>query len=90
MNEGGWGHKMGINLCIYHPINLHGVEIRFLNIEQPNPIGIMANTNLINQRQVFVEGYVRSEDHLEEAKTSSINLKSTIDSMPWRAIVANR
>jgi len=50
----------------------------------------MAKTDLTNQRQVFVEKYVRSEDHLEEAKTSSINLKSTIDSMPWRAIVANR
>ena len=59
INEGGWGHKTGIKLCIYHPINLHGVEIRFLNIEQPNPIGIMANTNLTNQRQVFVKECVR-------------------------------
>ena len=29
---------------------------------------IMANTNLTNQRQVFVEEYVRSGDHLEAAK----------------------
>ena len=28
----------------------------------------MANTNLINHRQVFVEEYVRSGDHLEAAK----------------------
>ena len=28
----------------------------------------MANTNLNNQRQVFVEEYVRSGDHLEAAK----------------------
>ncbi|MCH2285587.1 MAG: hypothetical protein MK434_11045, partial [SAR324 cluster bacterium] len=28
----------------------------------------MANTNLTNQRQVFVEEYVRSVDHLEAAK----------------------
>ena len=28
----------------------------------------MSNTNLTNQRQVFVEEYVRSEDHLEAAK----------------------
>ena len=28
----------------------------------------MANTNLTNQRQVFVEEYVRSGDHLESAK----------------------
>ena len=29
---------------------------------------IMANTNLTNQRQAFVEEYVRSGDHLEAAK----------------------
>jgi phage terminase small subunit len=29
---------------------------------------IMANTNLTNQRQIFVEEYVRSGDHLEAAK----------------------
>ena len=28
----------------------------------------MANTNLTDQRQVFVEEYVRSGDHLEAAK----------------------
>ena len=25
----GWGHKTGIKLYIYHPINLHGVDFRF-------------------------------------------------------------
>ena len=29
---------------------------------------IMATTNLTNQRQAFVEEYVRSGDHLEAAK----------------------
>ena len=58
MNEGGWGHKTGIKLYIYHPINLHGIEIRFLNFEQLNPMGIMAKIDLTNQRQVFVEEYV--------------------------------
>ena len=62
------GHKKVITLYIFHPINLHGIEIRFLNFEQLNPMGIMANTNLTNQRQVFVEEYVRSGDHLEAAK----------------------
>ena len=28
----GWGHKTGIKLCIYHPINLHGGEFRFVNL----------------------------------------------------------
>ena len=28
----GGGHKTGIKLCIYHPINLHGREIRFVNL----------------------------------------------------------
>ena len=37
--KGGWGHKTGIKLYIYHPINLHGVEIRFLNFEHLNPMG---------------------------------------------------
>jgi hypothetical protein len=37
--KGGWGHKTGIKLYIYHPINLHGIEIRFLNFEHLNPMG---------------------------------------------------
>ena len=31
-------------------------------------MAIMAKTDLTNQRQVFVEEYVRSGDHLEAAK----------------------
>ena len=31
-------------------------------------MGIMVNTNLTNQRQVFVEEYVRSGDHLVKLK----------------------
>ena len=31
-------------------------------------MGLMAKTDLTNQRQVFVEEYVRSGDHLEAAK----------------------
>ena len=30
--KGGWGHKTGINLYIYHPINLHGVEMWFYKL----------------------------------------------------------
>ena len=45
-----------------------GKKFGFINFELLNPIGIMANTNLTNQRQVFVEEYVRSGDHLEAAK----------------------
>ena len=35
----------------------------------------MENTNLTNQRQVFVEEYVRSGDHLEAAKKGGSILK---------------
>ena len=31
-------------------------------------MGIIANTNLTNRRQIFVEYYVLSGDHLEAAK----------------------
>ena len=30
--KGGWGHKTGIKLYIYHPINLHGGDFRFVNL----------------------------------------------------------
>ena len=26
------GHKTGIKLCIYHPVNLHGGDFRFVNL----------------------------------------------------------
>ena len=38
----------------------------------------MANTNLTNQRQVFVEEYVRSGDHLEAAKKAVYNNTHTL------------
>ena len=38
----------------------------------------MANTNLTIQRQVFVEEYVRSGDHLEAAKKGGSVLKTGI------------
>ena len=38
----------------------------------------MANTNLTNQRQVFVEVYVRSGDHLEAAKKAGYKVTHTL------------
>ena len=67
INEGE-GHKTGIKLYIYHPINLHGVENRFVNLIYHKWKVIMANTYLTNQRQLFVEESVRSGDHMEAAK----------------------
>ncbi len=37
----------------------------------------MANTNLTNQRQVFVEDYVCTGDHLEAAKKAVLDTKDT-------------
>jgi len=31
-NEGGRGHKKGFKSDIYHPINLHGGDFRFVNL----------------------------------------------------------
>jgi hypothetical protein len=52
----------------------------FINFEQLNPMGIMANTNLTNQRQVFVEEYVRSGDRLEAAKKTGYEDTYTVES----------
>ena len=38
----------------------------------------MANTNLTNQRQVFVEEYLRSGYHLEAAKNAEYNDTHTL------------
>ena len=43
-------------------------------------MGIMANTNLTNQRQVFVEEYVRSGYHLEAAKKAGYKDTHTLRS----------
>ena len=65
----GAGVTKRASSCRYNiPSNLHGGDFRFVNFEQLNPMGIMAKTDLTNQRQVFVEEYVRSGDHLEAAK----------------------
>jgi hypothetical protein len=32
VKEGGWGHKTGIKLYIYRPINLHGGDFRFYKL----------------------------------------------------------
>ena len=40
--------------------------------------GTMANTNITNQRQVFVEEYVRSGDHLEAAKKDGYKVTHTL------------
>ena len=65
---GCWATKTGINLYIFILSTYTGEIFGFINFEKLNPLGIMANTNLTNQRQVFVEEYVRSVDHLEVAK----------------------
>ena len=36
MSEEGWGHKTGINLYIYHPINLH--EDNYLGLIIPESL----------------------------------------------------
>ena len=45
---------------------------------------IMANTNLTNQRQVFVEEYVRSGDHLEAAKKAGYKDTHTLRNQAYR------
>ena len=39
----------------------------------------MANTNLTNQRQVFVEDYVCTGDHLAAAKKAVLDTKTLIN-----------
>ena len=43
-------------------------------------MGIMAKTDLTNQRQMFVEEYVRSGDHLEAAKEAGYEDTCTVES----------
>ena len=65
---GGGVTKRASSFIYIIPSTYTGEIFGFINFEQLNPMGIMANTNLTNQRQVFVEEYVRSGDHLEAAK----------------------
>ena len=59
MNGGGVTKRASSFIYIF-PSTYTGDIFGFINFEQLNPIGIMVNTNLTNQRQVFVEEYVRS------------------------------
>jgi len=47
----------------------------------------MANTNLTNQRQVFVEEYVRSGDHLEAAKKAGYKDTHTLRNQACKLLV---
>ena len=60
------------------PSTYTGEKFGFINFEQLNPMGIMAKTDLTNQRQVFVEEYVRSGDHLEAAKKAGYKNTHTL------------
>ncbi len=62
--KGGGVTKRASSSVYIIPSTYTGEIFGFINFEQLNPIGIMANTNLTNQRQVFVEEYVRSNKHL--------------------------
>ena len=68
INEGGGITKRASSFRYIIPSTYTGHNSGFINFEQLITKAIMANTNLTNQRQVFVEGYVRSGDHLEAAK----------------------
>ena len=63
--EGGGVTKRASRTIYIIPSTYTGENFGFTNFEQLNPMGIMAKTDLTNQRQVFVEEYVRSGDHLE-------------------------
>ena len=61
----GGATKRASSFIYIIPSTYTGEIFGFINFEQLNPRGIMAKTDLTNQRQVFVEEYVRSGDHLE-------------------------
>jgi len=66
--KGGGATKRSSSLIYIIPSTYTGEKFGFINFEQLNPMEIMGKTDLTNQRQVFVEEYVRSGDHLEAAK----------------------
>ena len=66
--KGGGATKRASSFIYIIPSTYTREKLGFTNFEQLNTKAIMANTNLTNQRQIFVEEYVRSGDHLEAAK----------------------
>ena len=66
--KGAGATKQASSFIYIIPSTYTGEIFGLLNFEKLNAMGIMAKTNLTNQRQVFVEEYVRSGDHLEAAK----------------------
>ena len=68
LRKGGGGTKRASSFIYNIPSTYTGEKFGFINFEELNPMGIMAKKDLTNQRQVFVEEYVRSGDHLEAAK----------------------
>ena len=66
--KGGGTIKRASSFIYIIPSTYTGKIFGFINFEKLNAMEIMANTNLTNQRQAFVEEYVRSGDHLEAAK----------------------
>ena len=68
VKEGGGVTKQASSFIYIIPSTYTGEIFGFINFEQLNPMGIMANTNLTNQRQMFVEEYVLSNKHLESIR----------------------
>ena len=64
----GWGHKTGIKLCIYHPINLHGGEIRFVDLTYKS-YRTMAKIDLPVDRHEIVK-----EKSVEEINAQLVSL----------------
>lgn len=69
LNKAKGGGTKRVSSTIYNiPSTYTWEKFGFINFEQLNPLEIMGKTDLTNQRQVFVEEYVRSGDHFEAAK----------------------
>ena len=80
MKEGGGVTKRASIFVYIIPSTYTGEIFGFINFEQLNSMEIMAKTDLTNQRQVFVEEYVRSGDHLQAAKKAGYKDTHTLES----------
>ena len=78
MKEGGGVTKRASSFIYIIPSTYTGENFGFINFELLNAIGIMAKTDLTNRRQVFVEEYVQSGDHLEAAKKAGYKDSHTL------------